>query len=185
MIGRWRVFLGFVAGFFFLFLSHAASWPRVAAGLALSLAGLLIRAWAAGYLEKGKRLAQDGPYSFIRHPLYAGSFLLALGFCVAGTGSSRTWHGAVLWAVFVVLFFGVYPRRIREEESTLEAHFGDPWREFIRLRKRFLPRLTPVRRENPDSFALARYIKNTEYNAAVGWLAGAAVILFKAFRELS
>ncbi len=184
MIGRWRVFFGFVAGFLFLFLSHAASWPRVWAGLALSFIGLLVRAWAAGYLEKGKRLAQDGPYSFIRHPLYAGSFLLALGFCVAGTGSFRTWHGAVLWVVFVVLFFGVYPKRIREEEATLEAHFGDPWREFVRLRKRFLPRLSPVRRDNPDTFVLARYIKNTEYNAFIGWLAGVAVILFKAFQEL-
>jgi protein-S-isoprenylcysteine O-methyltransferase Ste14 len=184
VIGRWRVFFGFVAGFFFLVLSHAASWPRVASGLLLSFIGLAIRAWAAGYLEKGKRLAQDGPYSIIRHPLYAGSFLLALGFCIAGTGSYRTWHGAILWAVFVVLFFGVYPRRIREEESTLESHFGDSWREFVRVRQRFLPRLSPVRRDNPDSFTWARYIKNTEYNASIGWLAGAAVILIKAIKEL-
>jgi protein-S-isoprenylcysteine O-methyltransferase Ste14 len=178
------VFMGFMAAVAYLVFAHTASWERVAAGLAVSLVGLFIRGWAAGYLEKGKRLAQDGPYSFIRHPLYAGSFLLALGFVIAGTGSNKNIHGFLVWTVFLFLFFWVYPRRIREEEATLEAHFGEPWREFIRTRQRFLPRLTPVRRENSDQFLWPRYLKNREYNASVGWLVGLAVVLLKATLEL-
>lgn len=179
MIARFRVFMGFIAGVLFLFLSHAGSGLRVGAGLAIALAGLPLRGRAAGYLEKGKRLAQDGPYAWIRHPLYAGSFLMALGFTVAGTSAYYPVHGWILWAVFLILFVGIYPRRIKEEEASLEKYFGDAWREFTSRNRRFLPRCSPVRRDNPDRFDWARYRKNKEYNAALGWLAGVAVVLIK------
>jgi protein-S-isoprenylcysteine O-methyltransferase Ste14 len=155
-----------------------ASWPRAGVGLAVALAGLLLRGWAAGYLEKGKRLAQDGPYAWVRHPLYAGSFLMALGFCVAGTGAGRI-PSAVLWGVFLFLFVWIYPRRIKQEEESLEKYFGDAWRAFTAGNRRFLPRCSPLRRDKPDAFLWARYLKNREYNAAVGWLAGAAVVIVK------
>src|SRR5262245_40606030 len=110
--------MGFIAGVLLALMSHVASWPRLAIGLAVALAGLLLRGWAAGYLEKGKRLAQDGPYGIFRHPLYAGSFILALGFCIAGTGSSRWIHTYILWFIFLVLFVWIYPRRIADEEKS-------------------------------------------------------------------
>jgi len=171
--------MGFLAGAVYVYFSHVASWQRMAAGLTVALLGLLLRAWAAGYLEKGKRLAQDGPYSYWRHPLYAGSFFMAAGFCLAGTGSGRTWHGFLLWLVFFALFFVVYPRRIREEEASLEKYFGDAWRAYVKRTMRFLPRLIPLKRENPDGFLLGRYRKNGEYNAALGYLAGAGLLLLK------
>lgn len=180
-MSRWRVPLGFLAGFLYIFFSHVASWGRMALGVGLALAGLLLRGWAAGYLEKGKRLAQDGPYAFWRHPLYGGSFLLALGFCLGGTGAGLLWHNVLLWTVFVVLFFWVYPRRIKEEERSLEQYFGDAWRAYAARTHRFLPRLRPLRRENVETFLWARYRKNREYNAFVGWLAGVGVLTAKAF----
>ena len=83
-MSRFRVFFGFLAGALFVWMSHPAPVPRLWAGLGVSLIGLLLRGWAAGYLEKGKRLAQDGPYAFLRHPLYDGSFLIALGLSLLG-----------------------------------------------------------------------------------------------------
>jgi protein-S-isoprenylcysteine O-methyltransferase Ste14 len=183
MAGRWRVFLGFVAAAMYAVFAHVASPGRLAAGLGISLAGLLLRGWAAGHLEKGKRLAQDGPYAFMRHPLYTGSFLLALGFVVAGTGSPAWIHGLIIWSVFLFLFFGVYPRRIRQEEQSLEKYFGDAWREFTRRNHRFLPRLVPVRRPDPSSFEWARYRKNREYQALLGWLAGVLALYLKSLAE--
>lgn len=183
MMGRWRVFMGFLAGALFAVFSHVASWPRLSVGLFIAFLGLVLRAWAAGYLEKGKRLAQDGPYAIFRHPLYSGSFLMALGFAVSGTGSF-SFPGFVIWLAFFTLFIVVYPRRIREEEATLEQHFGEPWRLFVRKNHRFLPRLIPTRRENPDAFQWPRYLKNREYNAFVGWLVGTGLLLAKAFTEL-
>ena len=168
--------MGLIAGALFLFLSHAGGWPRVALGLAIAFGGLFLRGRAAGYLEKGKRLAQDGPYAWIRHPLYAGSFLMALGFTVAGTSSYWPVHGWILWAVFLTLFVGIYPRRIKEEEASLEKYFGDAWRQFTARNRRFLPRCSTLGRENPDRFEWARYRQNKEHNAAWGWLAGVAVV---------
>jgi len=184
VISRWRVFMGFLAGAMFLAVSHVGSAGRAAAGVLIALAGLLLRGWAAGILEKGKRLAQDGPYAWVRHPLYTGSFLMALGFCLAGTSPRRPIHGWILWGVFALLFLGIYPRRIKEEESSLEKYFGDAWRAFTARNRRFLPRLSPARRENPDRFQWARFRKNREYNAALGWAAGAGVVLVKGLMGL-
>ena len=179
MIGRFRVFFGFLAGLLFAWMCHPAPLPRLAAGLAVALAGLLLRGWSAGYLEKGRRLAQDGPYALLRHPLYAGSFLLGLGFVIAGTHRYYEIHAFVVAVAFLALFFGVYPRRIVEEEATLEKTFGDGWRAFTARNSRFLPSLHPFRRDDPDVFSWPLYRKNREYQAALGWLAGAAVLILK------
>ncbi len=178
MIARWRVFMGFVAGAAFLFFSHVSGWPRASAGLGVAFLGLLLRGWAAGYLEKGKRLAQDGPYAWVRHPLYAGSFLMAIGFCIAGTGVIPVASG-ILWGIFLFLFGWIYPQRIKVEEHSLEQYFGDAWRSFTARNKRFLPSLTPFRRADADHFLWSRYLKNKEYNAAIGWAAGVTVVLVK------
>ncbi len=187
MIGRFRVFFGFLAGILFVWMSHPAPRYFFIGGLAVSLAGLLLRGWAAGYLEKGRRLAQDGPYALFRHPLYAGSFLIAVGFLLAGAhpvyfaegGPVYDVHGFILVFVAAALFLGVYPRRIREEEESLEKTFGDAWRVFVSRNTRFFPTFPPFRRPDADSFSWARYRKNREYQAALGVLTGVAVLLVK------
>lgn len=183
-MGRWRVFAGFMAALVYLIFARVASPERIVVGLAVSLIGLACRAWAAGYLDKGRTLASDGPYAWIRHPLYAGSFLIAFGFGIAGTGSPYVFRDAAVWISFAVLFFVVYPTRIREEEATLERRFGDAWRAFTAERRRFWPRSSPVRRESPEHFLWSRYLRNKEYNAAIGWLTGALVVAAKAALQL-
>lgn len=144
----------------------------------MALAGLLLRGWAAGYLEKGKRLAQDGPYAWVRHPLYTGSFLMGIGFCFAGTGVVRT-ASVVVWVVFLLLFGWIYPSRIKTEEEALAGYFGDAWRSFVARNHRFLPSLKPYRRPGADRFLWSRYLKNKEYNAIFGYLAGVGVVVVK------
>jgi protein-S-isoprenylcysteine O-methyltransferase Ste14 len=179
VIARWRVFLGFVAGALFILMAHPAPAPRLAAGFLVALAGLFLRGWAAGYLEKGKRLAQDGPYSYVRHPLYAGSFLMALGFLIAGTSRSYPIHAVLLAGVFAFLFFWIYPRRIVGEEATLAGIFGAEWAAFTGRNSRFLPTFPPHRRPDADAFSWARYNKNREYQAALGVTAGLVVLVVK------
>jgi protein-S-isoprenylcysteine O-methyltransferase Ste14 len=179
MISRMRVPLGFVAAAIFVVFAHISSWQRASVGLLVAFLGLLLRGWAAGYLEKGKKLAQDGPYVIWRHPLYAGSFFLALGFCVAGTGSAHMIPDAILWVVFLLLFVWIYPLRIKDEEQKLETHFGDAWREFTSKNHRFFPRIPQKRRDDADGFLWARYIKNKEYKACMGFLLGVAVLVVK------
>jgi hypothetical protein len=83
-----------------------------------------------------------------------------------------------MMATTIMSSISVKPPR-SEEEASLEKYFGDAWREFTSRNRRFLPRCSPVRRDNPDRFDWARYRKNKEYNAALGWLAGVAVVLIK------
>ena len=80
-----RVPLGTVLGLIFLIFMHPSRSSLWIGGL-LAFAGGTIRIWAAGHIEKGKSLAQGGPYALTRNPLYLGSFLMALGVLIAGQG---------------------------------------------------------------------------------------------------
>ena len=45
--------------------------------------GLLLRAYASGYVKKNAELTVTGPYAYTRNPLYLGSMLMAFGFAAA------------------------------------------------------------------------------------------------------
>lgn len=111
--------------------------PRLATnmlGTLLVVAGLLVRVWAAGVLEKGGDLCTDGPYRHVRHPLYLASFIAALGFCVMMD---------VVWAWLVVLpiFVAIYAAQAILEERRLRAEFGEAHAEYARRVPMILPRL--------------------------------------------
>src|SRR5947209_15369662 len=76
---RWRVPLGFACAGLFLLLAKPMPLT-LAAGGAVALAGLALRAWASGHIRKNARLAVSGPYAYTRNPLYLGSLVLGLGF---------------------------------------------------------------------------------------------------------
>ncbi len=70
---------------FFLF-GHVTE-GTLRTGIALIVAGEAIRCWANGYVGQSKvnqggsgRLITAGPYAFVRHPLYLGTFLIGSGF---------------------------------------------------------------------------------------------------------
>jgi len=109
----------------------------MAAGMALVATGAGLRLWAAGHLHKTRTLVTSGPYAWIRHPLYAGAFLIASGFLVAASGIV-TRVGLPLLALF---FFASYlPRKSAREDARLgrrHARYGEyraavpalvPWR---------------------------------------------------------
>jgi protein-S-isoprenylcysteine O-methyltransferase Ste14 len=149
----------------FLYLSRPTPTFLVI-GTLVSLSGLFLRAFAAGSIHKDRELATGGPYRFIRHPLYFGSFLLGLGLALAG---GRWW----LPVLFVGLFVWLYGRAIEAEERELESQFGE---EFARYRGRvpaFLPRVH-VRRSTASSpgFRSWLYWRNKEWQAALGTVIG-------------
>jgi hypothetical protein len=132
----------------------------------------VLRAAAAGHLHKGEELATSGPYAYARNPLYLGSALLAGGFAVAG----RSWPSAIILAVYFVL---VYAAVMRREEEELRAHYGAAFDDYAARVPLFLPR--PKSRTTSGSrggrrFSWSFYRRNREYEAALGFVAGVALL---------
>ncbi len=136
--------------------------------------GLVVRGAAAGYLEKGRALATAGPYRYTRNPLYLGSFIIGSGLAVAG----GSWP---LAAAFVALYIAVYAPVMRREEAALGSQFGENFERYAATVPLFLPALSKRGDGHPASegFRWGRYLKNREYEAALGF---ALVMLFLAVK---
>jgi protein-S-isoprenylcysteine O-methyltransferase Ste14 len=166
-VAKLRVPGGFVMVAAFLWLS-APSRMSLAIGLPVSILGLSLRAWAAGHLEKNTTLADGGPYAYVRNPLYLGTLLAAAGLVIA----SRRWELGVLFAaVFLLIYLPV----VELEEQHLRNLFPE-YDGYARRVPKLLPRLGEG---NAKYFRWSVYMKNQEYQALLGFLAGAAVLVWK------
>ncbi|MGB5277555.1 MAG: isoprenylcysteine carboxylmethyltransferase family protein [Gammaproteobacteria bacterium] len=105
------------------------------AGSAVAIIGALIRLWASGHVKKNKVLATDGPYAYVRHPLYVGNILILLGFSIA----SNLWWAYVLM-LFLLLFY--YPPAISYEDAKLNKLFGEEWQNWSRNIHALIPNLS-------------------------------------------
>ena len=69
-------------------------------GKPIWVAGLALRAWAAGHLAKNQRFAVSGPYAYVRNPLYLGTLLVATGLVIA----AQRWELAIIFAAVFVSY---------------------------------------------------------------------------------
>jgi protein-S-isoprenylcysteine O-methyltransferase Ste14 len=166
-VAKLRVPFGFILVAAFLWLS-APSMYSLAVGIPVSVIGLALRAWAAGHLEKNTTLADGGPYAHVRNPLYIGTLLTAAGLVIA----SRRWELGVL---FVAVFLLIYLPVVELEEQHLRKLFPE-YNAYARRVPKLLPRLGG---SSPKRFRWAVYMKNQEYQALFGFLAGAAYLTLK------
>jgi protein-S-isoprenylcysteine O-methyltransferase Ste14 len=169
-VARLRVPAGFVMVAAFALFSKPTPHSLMA-GLAVSVAGLALRAWAAGHLAKNQRLAVSGPYAFTRNPLYLGTLVTAMGLAMAG-------HSIGLGLLFGGLFALVYLPAIELEEQHLSAILPG-YAEFARRVPLLIPRWPASL--GPDDFSAALYVKNREYQALLGWCAGAVWLTARCF----
>ena len=170
-VARLRVPSGFllVAAFAYFSRPTAAS---LAVGVPVSLLGLALRGWAAGHLAKNQSLARGGPYAWLRNPLYVGTLLVAGGLAVA----SRSPGLAVL---FAAVFLLVYLPVIELEEQHLRQIFPE-YAKYAEEVPALWPR-APRKKSgrNPHPFQASLYRKNQEYQAAIGFLAGLLLLIWK------
>jgi len=82
VVARLRVPSGFLIVVVFAWFSRPTALS-LEIGVAISLLGLALRAWAAGCLAKNQQLATAGPYAYTRNPLYLGTLMVAAGLSVA------------------------------------------------------------------------------------------------------
>lgn len=170
-VARLRVPAGFLLVAAFAFFSNPSP-TSLAVGLPVSLAGLLLRAWAAGHLAKNQRLATGGPYACTRNPLYLGTLTVAAGLAAASRSPS-------LGLLFLAVFGLVYLPVIGLEEQHLRKLFP----EYAAYAER-VPALWPrfTREQTSHPFRMALYLRNQEYQALAGFLVGVAFLAWKAFR---
>ena len=110
------------------------------AGAFLCGSGILFTWWSRQILgtnwsgaitiKKEHEHVQRGPYSVVRHPIYAGSLLALLGSAVAMSELKG-------FLAVVLVFFGLL-KKIGEEEIVLESHFTE-YREYELRVKKLVP----------------------------------------------
>jgi protein-S-isoprenylcysteine O-methyltransferase Ste14 len=170
---RIRVPLGFLFAVLYFWLARP-SWRSMVLGAIGIVPGLVIRALASGHVRKNEALATSGPYAYTRNPLYLGSLLMGLGFCVA---ARSWWVGEAL----VVMFVAIYLPVIRDEEAFLRGKFPE-FEEYARRVPRMLPRLTrasSVTGGSSGGFSWDLYLKHREYNALVGAVGMMAALIVR------
>ena len=142
-------------------------------GTAIAAVGTLIRLWASGHVMKNKVLATDGPYAFVRHPLYVGNILLLLGFSMA---SSLWWA----YALMVALLMFYYPPTIAYEDAKLHDFFGEAWEEWSKTTRALIPTL-PKRTAASDQSSSWSFKKSLVQNGEpiiVIYLIGCLYLLY-------
>jgi protein-S-isoprenylcysteine O-methyltransferase Ste14 len=115
-----------------------------AGGALLLTLAALIRTWASAYLKadvvyasevKTQSVVADGPYRFVRNPLYFGNVVMALGM---GVMMSRAGFFVLLVAMVVFCY-----RLILLEESDLRASQGESYLRYCKTVPRLWPSLWP------------------------------------------
>ncbi|HVI06745.1 MAG TPA: isoprenylcysteine carboxylmethyltransferase family protein [Candidatus Binatia bacterium] len=116
--------------------------PRLA-GVALVWAGIALAIWARYHLgqywsgritiKEDHKLVRTGPYARLRHPIYSGLDLAAIGSALA----IDRWRCALGVAVIIVGFW----IKAKREEALLSAQFGEPFAEHKLHTGFLLPKL--------------------------------------------
>ena len=116
--------------------------PVFAVGILLMLTGVALRWYAIRALgasftrdlavRAGQTVVDTGLYRAIRHPAYSGTLLTCLGIGLAMT------NGASLIAIMACAVAS-HLYRVRLEERLLCEQLGEPYREYMRRTRRFIP----------------------------------------------
>jgi protein-S-isoprenylcysteine O-methyltransferase Ste14 len=111
-------------------------------GVVIGLSALGLFAWvhrslghnlsATLRIKEEHSLVTDGPYRWIRHPMYTAFFLLHLGAFFL----TANWFIGGSWLAGLII---VVATRVQREETMLIGLFGDDYRAYMRRTGRFLP----------------------------------------------
>ncbi len=119
-------------------------WLRWA-GVGIALTGFALLQWAQVTLAnnwsdqprlmKEQVLVTNGPYQYMRHPIYT-AFILILGSTLL---ISSNWLIGLCWLGMTML---EVTSRIAFEEDLMMEFFGEQYREYMRKTGRLLPKIT-------------------------------------------
>jgi len=147
---RWGILLQ-ALGYWAIFLPAGTYWAkplpvwRLAAGIALGLAGIWLASAGVRHLGKQWRvsaalnsdhkLITSGPYRIVRHPIYASMF--AMNIMSALLLGRLPW-----WPIGIALFVAGLEIRVHVEDTLLRDRFGSRFEEWKAQVPAYLP---PIR----------------------------------------
>lgn len=118
------------------------SWTITAVATVVAVAGMLLRLYSIYYLREnftyvvnvkaGHRLVTTGPYRYVRHPAYTGLLIYF-------TGVAFVLSDLYIWFIIIAYVGVAVWRRIRMEERSLRAHFGEEYLAWRRRTKYLIP----------------------------------------------
>lgn len=138
-------------GVFFALLVMFSGSAEASLALPLALSGCILAVVGATIVQRSRAelgpawslvpkadqstgLVTTGPYRFVRHPIYLGLALLAMGQALA-FGS---------WPAFLIVLFGVVPTfawRGLAEDKLLSRTFGEPHEVYRQRTRMIIPKL--------------------------------------------
>ena len=149
---------------FWLGWGWTGALPLQAVGGVLLVAAVAVGTWAVGKMGWARllfagalfppgagaeennvpqRLVVEGPYRYVRNPLYVTDFCVIVGAALL----ARNW-GLVLLAAFYAAQLAL---QLPLEERELRERFGAPYRRYCRLVPRFVPRTTPIEQRDLEA----------------------------------
>ncbi len=112
-------------------------------GIALTTMGVSVAIWArysiGQYwsarvtLKEGHRVIRSGPYAWVRHPIYTGMLLAAMGTAVV----VGEWRGVVA----VAIIFAAHSYKALREEALLTRELGEEYVSYRQSTGFLFPRL--------------------------------------------
>lgn len=139
------LFFFYFLGYFDFALLNLNIFLRIFGGLLVILIGFLFFIWAHKHLgenwspiiekkfSKSRKIITSGPYRYIRHPIYAASFITLIGFFML----SANWLLVGIPLIILILF---YASKIPREEGELIANFGKKYLDYKKITGGLIPK---------------------------------------------
>ena len=157
-----------------LVLFARPQWPGTIIGLILILMGEAVRIWAAGHLQKNEVLTVTGPYAYVKNPLYIGSILITVGFCILA-------NSIYILAVAMLAFcFHYIPYKKNVEGERLKRIFGQRYEDYDRRVPDYIPRGRPFSEEK-RAWTFKTFIENSEEGILLIVIGGILLVLSRPY----
>ena len=125
----------------FHFLNFAPVNPVLSCvGLILSVAGMAVLVSARQHLgrnwsqtvsaKEGHELVTSGPYRYVRHPMYAGGLIAAIGSAIVCGGA---------FVFLLVLLGAIFLWRVGAEDKLMEQQFPNEYPDYKKRTKALIP----------------------------------------------
>ena len=142
-----------------LFVFACSSVRSAFVGMLLVTFGELVRIYSVAFIGSisrtrkqnlGAKLIVEGPFSYVRNPLYVGNFFITLGIAVFG-------GNAGIVVLSILLFAFQYYHIVRYEEGLLFETFGEDYQKYCLEVPAWFPKKKPSLEnlEWPDNFSPA------------------------------